>query len=302
MTGQGSPYQRGVRVLRFGSTQVASDGTSIVYHVISYGGGGEIAGEARCIIPHSDDALRMVDRIFHVTASIRTPAPQLQVRSLASGLSTALRLDVMLDAVTATACRYGGVYPDCNYAPSWSGDTDVECRAEDPYCGGGGSSGDGWAWGGAGDSSSDPPTPNDGTGRPACTRDADGECITRTVQSPEFDFIQSKIASMKDSPQECADAKRFAQELVAMGSGRFKVWDGYDVYADPASPTGFSQRYGYNDADPYGRILVFDAYWLQHMPDLVAHEALHNYLARINSPLTGDQNEAWVRQWADVCA
>lgn len=62
------------------------------------------------------------------------------------------------------------------------------------------------------------------------------------------------------------------------------------------------QRLGYNSMDSRGRILVFDSYWLFRDRTLVAHEALHNYLFRIRSPLTGNDNERWVSQWARKCA
>ena len=107
---------------------------------------------------------------------------------------------------------------------------------------------------------------------------------------------------MQDSLPECAQAKIYAQELVARGRDRFLVWNGYDKYPDPESETGFSQRYGYNTSDSQGRILVFDSYWLMRDRTLVAHEALHNYLNRINSALMGKENERWVREWDDKCA
>jgi hypothetical protein len=134
------------------------------------------------------------------------------------------------------------------------------------------------------------------------TRDSSGWCVSEAVDDLELKRITDAINAMQDSLPECAEAKRYAQELVGQGSDRFRVWNGYDVYPDPESETGFSQRYGYNDSDAKGRILVFDSYWLFRRRTLVAHEALHNYLYRINSPLMGSANEKWVGQWAEKCA
>jgi hypothetical protein len=249
------------------------------------------------MIPNTDAARARVERVFR-----GSPAARGGLRGGDGGASVQ---SVPLDGVDVETCRYGGEPPHCNYAPPMLGAGEVQCPPTDSFCGSGGgdpTASDGWSWGSSGGDGSDPPPPDDGTNRPPCTRDTSGWCQTEAVDSHELQQVIDRINAMQDSLPECAEAKTYAQELVQQGSDRFRVWNGYDVYPDPESVTGFTQRYGYNDSDVKGRILVFDSYWLFRDRTLVAHEALHNYLHRINSPLVGDANEAWVKEWAGRCA
>ncbi|MFL5382542.1 MAG: hypothetical protein ACJ8GN_08540 [Longimicrobiaceae bacterium] len=272
-----------------------------VYRLVSYGGNGEVLRRANCMIPNTASAKARVERMFRVSPTARGGMP----RPKTDGGGVEIQ-SVPVEGVDVTVCQYGGEPPHCNYEPPMTGDTDIECPATDRLCGSGGDdaeddAGD-WSWGGTGGSESEPLFDSDSTGRPPCRRDPSGMCMTEGVDSRELQRIVDRINAMQDSLPECAEAKGYAQELVAQGADRFRVWNGYDKYPDPDSPTGYSQRFGYNSSDANGRILVYDSYWLFEDRTLVAHEALHNYLNRINSPLLGKANENWVREWAEKCA
>ena len=298
-TGRAYRYQYGMRAIHFPRPELAEDGSATVYQVVSYGGSGEIAGRASCVIPNTDAAKARIERIFRAS-----PRRSGGMKSAAEGGVTIQSEPIPIGGVDVYTCRYGGEYPHCNYEPPWPGQTQPQCSAYDPTCGTGGGGDpydDGWSWGNGGDDS-EPPPPGDGSGRPPCRRGADKMCITEAVDDRELQRIVDRINAMQDSLPECAQAKAFAQELVAQGSDRFQVWNGYDVYPDPERESGWGQRIGYNSSDARGRILVFDSHWLFRDRTVVAHEALHNYLNRIRSPLTGKDNERWVSQWASKCA
>lgn len=297
----GRPYrfQYGVRPVNFPRPELAKDGSSTLYHVMSYGGGGEIAGRASCVIPSTDRAKARIERLFRAS-----PRRSGGMGTGAEGGVTLRSEPTPIEGVDVYTCRYGGEYPHCNYEPWWPGQTQPQCSAYDPTCGTGGGGDpydDGWSWGNGGDDS-EPPDLDDGTGREPCRRGADSTCITRPIDARELQQIIARINAMEESPSECAVAKQYAQELVSIGSDRFRVWDGYDIYPDSTKKGGRGQRLGYNAMDAKGRILVFDSYWLFNDYALVAHEALHNYLFRINSPLTGNANEDWVEEWSLRCA
>ena len=299
VAGQRYRYEYGVQTVSFPKPELAEDGSTTIYRVVSYGGGGVVAGRANCMIPNSTAAKARIERLFRVPRSRDAlPVPH-------GGGSVAIQSEpVPIEGVDVYTCRYGGEYPHCNYEPAWIGMGSMQCSAYDPSCGTGGGgdpyASDGWSWGSAGGDGSEPPPPDDGTGREPCRRDAAGFCITESVDSLEFAEIVERVNAMKELPAECARAKEFAQELVRQGRDRFQVWNGFDIYIGPEK--GRQQRYGYNSSDQKGRILVFDSYWLFEDPLLVAHEALHNYLHRINSPLLGGANEDWVKAWAPRCA
>jgi hypothetical protein len=174
-------YEYGVVLLNLTPAELSADGTMAIYNVISFGGGGEVAGRAWCQIPDTDAARRHVNRLFHAR-----PGPSLGTRD-----GTISTQSTEIGGVTGYACRYGGSYPYCNYEPSfiplWQ-KTQVECDAMDPSCGSGGSSGDGdaWSWGGDGGDSSDPPPPEDppeDDPRPPCRRDSQGYCAPEVPDS-----------------------------------------------------------------------------------------------------------------------
>lgn len=58
---------------------------------------------------------------------------------------------------------------------------------------------------------------------------------------------------------------------------------------------------GFIASDAAGRIIVVDGTLAERDKDILIHEALHVYLHNINSPLTGPDNEAWVKQMESVC-
>jgi hypothetical protein len=296
VTGRSYRYQYGVRAVRFPLSELDPSGSTTVYHLVSYGGGGEIVHRASCMIPNTDAARARIARMFRAP-----PATLGGLRGKDADDGVVVQ-SVPLEGVDVTTCMYGGEPPHCNYAPPWIGDSDVQCPANDPSCGaGGGGDPDDWSWGGGGGDSPEPPSLDDGTDREPCKRDAIGNCVTEPVDSLELEQIVNKIREMKEYPQQCADAKRYGLELVSQGADRFRVWNGYDTYPDPTQPDGRGQTLGYNTSDSKGRILVFDSYWLYEEPTLVAHEVLHNYLYRINSPLIGAENEAFAEDWDDIC-
>ncbi len=61
-----------------------------------------------------------------------------------------------------------------------------------------------------------------------------------------------------------------------------------------------SQRFGYMDSDSAGRIIVVDWFQAVQTRDILVHEALHIYLSNINSPLRGEDAEAWVSEMESV--
>jgi hypothetical protein len=271
----------------------------MVYRVVSYGGEGEVAGRADCLIPRTDAAKARIQRLFRTKGR-----DHVAVHGADAGGSSTIQ-SVPIDGVWVETCRYGGEPPHCNYAPPMLGTGDVECSAGDPSCGTGGGgdpyASDGWSWGSAGGDESEPPSLDDGTDREPCRRDANGNCVTEPVDQRELEEILNKIQQMEDYPQECAEAKRYAQELFSQGADRFRVWNGYDTYPDSTKPGGRGQTFGYNTSDAKGRILVFDSHWLFEDPSLVAHEVLHYYLYRIKSPLMGAENEAFADDWEEIC-
>jgi hypothetical protein len=196
-----------------------------------------------------------------------------------------------------TACQYGGKYPACNSQPEDYDQVDYECLwySNCPgayYPGGGGGGGSTYTW-------TDWYAPlDDGSGRPACERDADGICVTRLPREDEWTTLGQKIDAINDDTDLCRDVKAGLLALYNQGrdAGRFRFWDGYDV-----SPDG--QRYGQHLKDSQGSFIEFDGYWVldPRMPTLLIHEGLHLYLHNTNSTMTLEESHAWIEQVAGTC-
>jgi len=112
------------------------------------------------------------------------------------------------------------------------------------------------------------------------------------------------INRMTEQTEYCAGAKRIAQGYHAQGkeAGRIQLWNGRDTYLNEAGVE--KMDWGRNTFDANGRLLAFDSYVVFNERSLVAHEALHAYLASI-APTTGlmpPSNEVWVRERQRECA
>jgi hypothetical protein len=231
--------------------------------------------------------------IFHVPEAATRPA------DVRSGLASITEID----GVVVDACRYGGEYPDCNYEPPWLGMTELQCSALDPYCGSGGGTDPGSGWAGGAGTGDDPlPPPPEETDRPECTRNAQGNCLLRSLSAAEWSRIGELVQRMAEGSEYCRGAKAIASAMYGQGlaAGRIKVWDNQDRFINNEGEE--DMRWGTNLSDAAGRILAYDSYLLFNKRSLFAHEALHAYLHSINSPLMGDSNEAWVRAHEGECA
>ncbi|HEX6910730.1 MAG TPA: hypothetical protein VF142_10045 [Longimicrobium sp.] len=169
--------------------------------------------------------------------------------------------------------------------------------------GGGAGGGTGGPGGGTSPDPGDPDAWDDGTGRPACDRDANGNCITRVMTLDEWSKLAQRINAIREDIDYCKGAKDALRSLYAQGreSQRLRVWDGFDK----ESPT--TQRYGQNLSDVQGRYIKYDSYWIWNDASLVVHEGLHAWLAQnpdnsglVNRP-DGMTNEEWVHSVDQNC-
>jgi len=157
-----------------------------------------------------------------------------------------------------------------------------------------------------GGNSPDPGEPSswdDGTGRPACERDANEHCITRELSAEEWARLGAAIEAIPEGKAECTGAKNALRGFYAQGraSQRLRFWDGYD------KPSANSQRYGQNLSDAQGRYIEYDSYHIWHLRSLLVHEGLHAWLAEnpsnaglVTGP-NGLSNEQWVESMAQGC-
>lgn len=298
-SGSTNHYEYGGRPVSFPRSELADNGSSYTYRVRSFDGNGRIAGEARCLIPNTPSAIRRIDRIFRVERDKQNHTD--------GGFSTQGD-PIPLDGYTGYACRYGGTYPYCNYEPQQTS-TQVQCAADDPYCGSGGTDGgDGWNWGTSG-SDPTPPEPDEPDDpeeivRPECERTPAGACKLVHADDAQWDRLGELINRMTEQTEYCAGAKRIAQSFHAQGkeAGRIQLWNGKDLYLDPAGAE--KMHWGRNAFDANGRLLAFDSYMVFNRRSLLAHEALHAYLATLapTSGLMPPDNETWVREHQGECA
>lgn len=291
------PYRYGRIDLRFRGEALHPAGATFRYRYRLVASDGRVLRVANCVIPRSIEAVEQVGRVLRVPGSA---VPSARGR--------------MGEEVHLQGCVDKG---ECALEPLVIGlpePTDQQPEEEEPDpCPGG--TVDSWGWctysppggpggspgSGGGDSDpGDPEAEDDGTGRPPCKRDANGNCITLT--SAEWDRLLAAIEKIKEVSAECTGAKNALRGLAAQGhdAQRFRFWDGYDKYIDPATGDTI-QRYGQNLSDAGGRYIEYDSYWVWNDPFLVVHEGLHLYLYLINSTLMGNANETWVRATARTC-
>ena len=240
------------------------------------GSGARIVQVEDCVIPNTDAAVGRMDRKFGVRREESPIQP----------------MKIALAPIVVNVCQNGNPWPDCN-TESAPPPPPINCEFDcDPlrYTTGGGN-------GSPEDPTSDPePLPEDN--RPDCQKDAQGYCVTRPVRQDEWDDLGRVIESLREDIHECREAKTILQDFYAQGleGGRFRFWDGKDLNAARTS-----QRYGFMSSDARGRIIVYDSYYAVSDKGTVVHEALHVYLNNINSPINGEENELWVKQWQKTC-
>ena len=294
VNGKAYRYAYGTVLLGMTPAELAPNGAVAIYNVVSFGGGGDVMGRARCQIPDTDAARRHVNRLFHAR-----PAPSAERgRGQENGTISTQSDETPIDGVTGYACRYGGTYPNCNYEPPMvpaRQQTQVQCGAMDPSCGTGGSGdGDGWYWDGGG-STSEPPPPDDP--RPPCERDSQGYCAPEIPSEAEWQKLVNAIDSIQENNDACTGAKRYLQRLASKGRGaNLKVWTGYDVVAG-------TQYYGANRFFESGeRYIQWDRGWVFRELPLVVHEGLHAYFSLLatNSGLE-QSSEEYADQYEETC-
>ncbi|HEU0078407.1 MAG TPA: hypothetical protein VFQ76_12195 [Longimicrobiaceae bacterium] len=262
--------------------------------------GGKVLRVANCVIPRSDRAVEMMNRRFAVPQA----EGELSLQGCVSnGVCTLEPIVVIGDGSSGGGGAGGGggsgggggggggdggdFGPGGGECLTSAGDLDGV-----QGCGGGGEApdpGDPYAW-------------DDGTGRPACERDANGLCITRDLTADEWTRLGAAIEAIRENPAECKGAKDALRGLFAQGpqADRFRLWDGYDKYWDEDLGKD-QQRVGQNLSDVQGRYIEYDSYWVWNDPTLVVHEGLHLWLYQTNSPLMGKANEDWVTATAPNC-
>ncbi|HZG42901.1 MAG TPA: hypothetical protein VEY93_08065 [Longimicrobium sp.] len=278
--------------IRFPREEQGSSGE--VYSYRGYANGGELTAYADCTIPATDAARRRMDHLLKVERGSR---PQ---RALAaSGPLYSTSDPIILDPVMVTACQYGGRYPDCQSQPVDHEMTEDNCLWYSncpgtyyPDSGGGDTGGSSYTW-------TDWYHPqDDGTGRPACTRDADGICVTRDPSPDEWTKLGELINKINDDTDVCRAVKAGLQSLYGQGRSaqRFRFWDGYDI-------AGGVQRYGQHLKDSGGSFIEFDGKWVldPRMPTLLIHEGLHKYLHDTNSTMDVEQAHAWIPTVQNDC-
>jgi hypothetical protein len=281
--------------LGFLPSELAVSGATRIYRYRGYAHGADLVVYADCRIPATAAAARRADRVFGVQ---RARFDDSRVLVTDGCVNVAEDGTCELAPITGTACQSGGDFPDCSSLPG-----DFETCGMLGTCGG-----RGWpVWPGGGGGWT--PSEGDGTDRPPCTRGADGFCIARlartTIQpgetKSEWQRLGEKIAAIKENIPECLGAKQALMALYSQGaaSGRIRFWDGYDITVRPDGTK--QQRYGQNLSDQYGRYIEYDSHWAFESSVAVVHEGLHLYLHLMNSPLTGNANEEWVKQMAAAC-
>jgi hypothetical protein len=279
--------------LNIPAAERSPNGAVRVFRYRGYANGAELELSAECQVPFSPAALQHVARLLGGTVVTRPWHGQERAP---------YRTDVALDPVVTTACRWGGEYPAC-YASPGSVTSLIQCPAVDPYCGGaGGGEFGGWApLGTSGDP--DPTTVGDGTGRNPCSRDANGNCITRPLNQMEWDSIKGRIDKIKEVTDYCRGAKAALQSLWAQGrdAQRIRFWDGYDKV------DAVTQRFGQNLSDQLGRFIEYDSYWAWHDPAEIVHEGIHFWINQVlvsggSSPVPdGTTDETWIRGVQNDC-
>jgi len=261
--------------LFFPRAEVPASGATRVYGYRGYAAGQELALYADCAIPATDAAVRRAHRYF----GVRPP-----VEDDAGGVITTqecvnVREDgtCELAPIDATACQYGGEYPDCNSQP-----------VDNDYCGvqaacGGGSWG--WTgWGGGGNTGGPGADDED----PLLTNNEIDDYCPGCGERPLDPKMVQSVRNAIDHVQ-CQSMRQVLQERLPY----MKVFTQQPAeYADPADPNKVMGVHadgviyiweGMWRHDAQGN-LVYDAYGnlvlrslSQFVKDVLTHEAAHAY-------------------------
>lgn len=292
----------------FPRSELAPDGATRVYRYRGYSKGQHLVAYGDCEIPATEEAIRRMDRLFRVDPAERAASSG----SVLQSCDEIGEDGSCIIYITATACQYGGTYPDCNTPVDVDYDscnalgTDCDGGGGGSYPTGGGGSGDPWSDGGWEDA------PSDGTDRPDCLRDEKKACILRPLNVvatsgrsiSEWEHVGIKIEQIRENIDYCAEAKQRLRQLYNQGpnAGRFRMWDG----VDQDSATGLFVR-GQVLGDQLGDFIRFDSYWLWEDGLLVVHEGLHLYLNYHPELLEREgtnlltSSEAWVKEHQSSC-
>lgn len=225
---------------------------------------GRIIRVANCVIPRTDEAVRMMNHRFGLPAA----QSDAQIQGCVSDGECVLAPIIAIG---------GGGGAGGGFTGGGGGGT------------GGGSTGPGecmTGFGGydlvqgcpGGGDYPDPGQPyswDDGTGRPACERNANRNCVTRQLTQAEWDRFAARVAAIRETSTECAGAKQALTDALAQGPAaqRIRFWDGYDIEDG-------TQRYGQRLSDVQGPYVEYDSYWVWSTTEqatLIVHEGLHLY-------------------------
>lgn len=280
--------------IHFPRGEIAPSGQTVRYQIRTEGADGLLVYTGDCDVPYTEGALRRVDRHFGVLEN--GGADQFRKRR---GMITTQ------GCVTDGACVLEPIVVKAPLKPN--NDPDDPCTRNPDQCesGGGGDGGDGGGDGDGGGSTDEgsegdnPPLQEGDTTRTACEKDAYGACIERDLRPDEWDELGKRINAVREDTHECRQAKGILQNMYGqgLGAGRFQLFDGY------YKPAAGEQTYGYNSQDQYGRILVYDSYWIWRDQYLLIHEALHAYLEQTGMNLSMDvtQQHNWIRAHQIYC-
>lgn len=142
------------RQVRFPDNEISREHKTIRYVYRGNEAGARHVVTVVCIIPNTKRAIARLDGYLKVDRSTQ-----------GSRSAPVARYDCVdgvcgLEGLTATGCTWGGVWPNCYSKPASL--AQMQCGALDPYCSGGGTTGDpegGWTGEGTGDSPNPPPPP-----------------------------------------------------------------------------------------------------------------------------------------------
>ncbi len=260
---------------------------------------GSVLRVANCTIPRTDRAIGMMNRHLNVPRQIPPGGTSLSVEPGVQVCDPQCLLPPIIVIGDPEECD---PWMSLNWCGGGGGTCTTSTYPGNPnelsvlgcWTGGGGGGGGG----GYDPDPGDPYSWDDGTGRPSCIRDASGFCVTRMVREDEWSRLGERIEQIREHPAECKGAKDALRGLYAQGrqSQRLRFWDGYDKTAPN------KQRFGQNLADGQGRYIEYDSYWVWNHETVLVHEGLHLYLHLINSPLLGQDNEAWVESMSQTCS
>lgn len=285
-------YRYGRMSLRFPATALHRAGATHRYRYRLVDGKGNVLRAANCVIPRSDQAVKMMNRQFGVHDE------QTQIQGCVSEGVCTLDPIIIIGGGGSSGGGWGSGGGGGDDGGGDSGPGDGQCMASvgdlvtvQGCLPGGGDSPD----------PEDPDVWDDGTGRPACERDASGWCVTRVLTLDEWTRFASRVETLRESTEVCAGAKQVLRSMIAQGreAGRIQFWDGYN------KPSPTEQYFGANSSDLRGRILHYDSHWvwdLREKRTLIVHEAIHAYYFQNPHPtLQGEELHAHIHQIDDTC-